>query len=150
MYRFSFSSSVNRTGALPPISNVIERCNGSHRLGVGHGKTFENRQFFLRAGIADVDLHQEAIHLRDRQCIGALGIERIHRRHDDEGIRKRVRLRADRHLALLHRFEQRRLDFSRCAIDFVGKHDVAEDRSQDGGERALALVEDTRADDVAR
>ena len=61
-----------------------------------------------------------------------------------------VRLRADRHLTLLHRFEQRRLHFRGRAIDFVGEHDVGEDRAEHGRERALALVEDPRADDVAR
>ena len=133
-----------------PGADVVERGHGAHRLRVGDGEAVEDPQLLLPRRIADAHFHQEAVHLRDRQRVGALGVERIHRRHHDERIGQRVGLRADRHLPLLHRLQQGRLHLRGRAVDLVGQHDVGEDRSQHGRERALALVEDARADDVAR
>ncbi len=61
------------------------------------------------------------------------------------------RLLPGRDLPFLHRFEQRGLRLRRRAVDFVGEHDVREDRPVDEAELALAvrgLVEDRRAGDV--
>ena len=61
-----------------------------------------------------------------------------------------MRLRPDRHLAFLHRLEQGGLHLRRRTIDLVGEHDVREDRADRGREVAAALIENARADDVAR
>ena len=47
-------------------------------------------------------------------------------------------LAADGDLLLLHRFEQRGLRFRRRAVDFVGQHDVGEQRPGQKAERARA------------
>ena len=48
------------------------------------------------------------------------------------GARQRSRLALDRHLALLHRLEQRRLGLRWGAVDLVGEQDVGEDRARAG------------------
>ena len=61
---------------------------------------------------------------------------------------------ADRHLVLLHGFEQRRLRLRRRAIDFVGQNDVGENRSANEPDRALPrraiFFEHFRTQDVRR
>ena len=57
---------------------------------------------------------------------------------------------ADRHLALLHHLEQRRLHLRRRAVDLVGEQEVAEDRPELGVERAARRPVDARADEVGR
>ena len=57
---------------------------------------------------------------------------------------------ADRHLALLHHLEQRRLHLRRRAVDLVREQEVAEDGAELGVERALAGPVDARADEVGR
>ena len=51
---------------------------------------------------------------------------------------------------LLHRLQQRALDFGSRAIDLVGQQQIREDRPLVHPERAGLLVEDLRADDVGR
>ena len=57
---------------------------------------------------------------------------------------------ADRHLALLHHLEQRRLHLGGRAVDLVGEQEVAEDRAFLGVEAARVGPVDARADEVAR
>ena len=59
-----------------------------------------------------------------------------------------TRLALDRDLALLHRLEQRRLRLGGRAVDFVGEHDVREDRPCAQDERAVAAARDVGAGDV--
>ena len=54
----------------------------------------------------------------------------------------------DRHLALLHRLEQRGLRLRRGAVDLVGEQEVGEDRAGAEDELGRPLVEDLRAGDV--
>ena len=56
----------------------------------------------------------------------------------------------DRHLALLHRLEQRGLGLGRRAVDLVGQQQVGEHRSLAEAEPARLLVEDDLADHVRR
>ena len=56
----------------------------------------------------------------------------------------------DRHLALLHHLEQRRLHLRGRAVDLVGEQEVAEDRAELGVEGALAGPVDARADEIGR
>ena len=84
--------------------------------------------------VVDEDLHQEAVDLRLRQRVGALGLDRVLRRHREERPRHRVGGAADRHLVLLHHLEQRRLDLRRRAVDLVGEQEVCEHRPELGVE----------------
>ena len=62
-----------------------------------------------------------------------------------------MRLLADRHLALLHHLEQRRLHLGGRSVDLVGEEEVAEDRAELGLEGALlAGLVDARPDEVGR
>ena len=53
---------------------------------------------------------------------------------------------ADGHLPLLHRFQQRALNFGRRAVDFVGQDQVGKDRAKLRREFAGARIIDERAD----
>ena len=57
---------------------------------------------------------------------------------------------ADGDLFLLHGFEERALDLSGGAVDFVGEDEIGEDRAAVRGELAGVGLEDHRTDDVAR
>ena len=98
-----------------------------------------NDQHFVFDGwVLDVDVHEETIHLRFRQRIRAFLLDRILRRHHHEQRRHLVGGACNRYLPLFHRFEHGRLDFRRCTIDFVAKHNVREYGS--GFESKLAFA----------
>ena len=80
-------------------------------------------------GVAHRDAHHEAVALRLGQGVGALHLERVLRRDDEERLGQRVRVPVDGDLALLHRLEQRGLRLGGGAVDLVGDHDVREDRA---------------------
>jgi hypothetical protein len=85
------------------------------------------------------ELHHEAIELGFGERVGSLELHGILRGdHREEG-RERDRLAAERHRALLHHLQQRRLGLGRRAIDLVGQQDGREDR-------ALAQVEGLRGE----
>ncbi len=95
-----------------------------HCLLVGHGR------------VADVELHEESVELGLRQRVGALVLDRVLGRDDEERLRERVADTVDAHLAFLHRLEQRGLGLRRRAIDLVGQDEVGEDGP--GPERELS------------
>ena len=97
-------------------------------------------------GVADVDAEEEAVELRLRQRIGALVLDRVLRRRDQERRGQRPRLAVDRDLALLHGLEQRGLRLRRRAVDLVRQQDVREHRAR--AERELAAAQRHRARDV--
>ena len=88
------------------------------------------------ARIADLDHQHEAVDLRLGQRIGALLLDGVLRGHDHERVGQRIALFADGDLPLLHRFEQGALHLGGGAVDFVGQHEVGEDRAELGGELA--------------
>jgi len=90
----------------------------------------EHLDLVLTARVADADAHQEAVELRLRKRIRALVLDRVLRREHDEGSRQQPRLALGRHLALLHRLEQRSLRFRWGAVDLVGEEEVGEDRAR--------------------
>ena len=105
----------------------------------------------LGAGrVADLDHEHEAVDLRLGQRVGALLLDRVLRRHDDERLGQRIGRVADGDLPLLHRLEQRALHLGGRAVDLVGEHEVREDRAELRGELALLLVVDDGADEVGR
>jgi hypothetical protein len=79
--------------------------------------------------VLDDDVEHEAIELRFGQRIGAFELDRVLRREHVERFGQRVGLALHRHAVLLHRLEERRLRLRRGAVDFVGEHDVGEDRA---------------------
>ena len=105
------SCSVVATGARRRARSPVTRCDDDELL--------------LLARIADQHLHHEAVDLRLGQRVGALGLDRVLRRHDEERLRHAVRLAGDRHLVLLHHLEQRALHLGRRAVDLVGEQQVA-------------------------
>ena len=64
------------------------------------------------------------------------------------GVGHRVGDAADRHVALGHHLEQRRLHLGRGPVDLVGQHDVGEDRPELDVERLLRRPVDAGADEV--
>ena len=100
--------------------------------------------------VAERDAHQEPVHLRLGQRIGAVVLGRVLRRDHHERRGSVVGRVVDRDLALGHRLEQRGLRARRRAVDLVGEHDVREDRPALELEHLAAAVVDRDADDVAR
>ena len=102
----------------------------------------------------DDDVEHEAVELRFGQRIGAFELDRVLRREHVERLIERVRAPLHGDAMLLHRFEQRRLRLRRRAVDFVGEHDVREDRARrehhlpPPGRRIF--VDDVGARDVGR
>ena len=104
-------------------------------------------------GIADVDLHQEAVELRLGQRIGAFLLQRILRRQHVEGLRQVVPLAGDRDMVLLHRLQQRRLRARAGPVDLVGHQQLREDRTLHETEAAppsARFLQHLGAEDVGR
>ena len=72
------------------------------------------------------------------QRIGAFHLDRVLRRENGEWLIHAMSHAKDGDVSLLHGLEKRRLGARRRAIDFVGEHDVGEDRSALEGELAQA------------
>ena len=115
-----------------------------------HGALDDAAQIVARR-IGDQNLHQEAVELRFRQRIGAFHFDGILRGHHQERRFQLMGGGAAGDGALLHGFEQRGLRFGRGAIDFVGQHQVRENRSGLEAQRLVPAVvgfDDHAADDV--
>ena len=98
------------------------RLDAEQRRGGRHG--IQDLALFLARRIANIHLKHEAVELRLGQLVGSLLLDRVLRRENKKGIGKRVAGVADRHLSLLHRFEQGALDLCRRAIDLIGKDEI--------------------------
>src|SRR3954447_11098027 len=127
-----------------------ERLRGEHlaHVGGGHQRALDHRDLVAVVGGADHELEHEAVDLRLGERVGALGLDRVLRREDEERQRHMVRVVADRDLALLHHLEQRRLHLGGRAVDLVGEQEVAEHRAELGVEAAGVLAVDPCADEV--
>ena len=122
--------------------------DGPH-LGGRAQRALDDRGLLGGRGVADHDLHQEPVHLRLGQRVGALGLDGVLGGHHEERARDPVALLPDRDLALLHDLEQGGLDLGRGAVDLVGEEEVAEHRTELGVERAGVRTVDPRAHEVA-
>ena len=118
------------------------------QLGLRDELPLDDGQLLVVLRIVDEDLQHEPVDLRLRQRVGALGLDRVLRRHDEKRLRHRIGRVRDRHLPLLHHLEQRRLHLRRRTVDLVGEQEVAEDGAELGVERPLVGPVDPRADEV--
>ena len=123
------------------------------RVQDGRGRPHDLELFVLRRMLDD-DVEHEAVELGFRQGIRAFELDRVLRREDEERLVERVGAALNRDAVLLHRFEERRLGFRRRAIDFVGQHDVREDRARREDHLTAAgarlFLDDVGAGDVGR
>ena len=110
----------------------------------------EHRRLGARVGIAERETHHEAVDLRLGQRVGALELDRVLRRQDDERTGQLVRVDVDADATLLHALQQARLRLGRRAVDLVDDHDVREDRARPELEDLVAPAVDVRPDDVGR
>ncbi len=95
----------------------------------GERHAVEDLPLLVLRRVGDLQLEHEAVHLRLGQGVGAFLLDRVLRREHEERVGQGMRLVADRHLPLLHRFEERALHLRRRAVDLVREHDVGEDRA---------------------
>ena len=122
--------------------------SASRRSGAVDELALDDGQLLVVLRVPDHDLEHEAVDLRLGQRIRALRLDRVLRRHDEEGIRNRERVVADRHLPLLHHLEERGLDLRGRAVDLVREEEVAEDRAELGVERSVARPVDPSPHEV--
>ena len=142
---------IDRVNHATGGQDVVRRHDGRDpQIGFTGGHSFEDGAFLRAVGIVHNDLEHEAVNLGFGQRVGALLFERILGRHDQEGLRQRVGIIAQGHLAFLHRFQQGTLDLGRGAVDFVRQDEVAENGAVLGVETALARVVNHGANDVRR
>ena len=144
----------DRHGAREPLHlddlGGVRDLAGRRRLGAGRPVHDRDEVLLRREG--DHDLEQEPVELGLGQRVGALHLERVLRREDEERRVERVAVAGDGDLVLLHRLEQARLGLRRGAVDLVGEHEVREDRAGLEPEDPLPVLldEDVRAGDVGR
>ncbi|SHU13010.1 Uncharacterised protein [Mycobacteroides abscessus subsp. abscessus] len=82
-------------------------------------------------------LEHESVHLRLRQWIGPLLVDRILRGQHQEWFRDLVDLSGDAGLSFLHRLQHGALRLRTGTVDLVQQHDVGMHRAELGLERAL-------------
>ena len=123
---------MHRPDLPPRREDVVLRDGlGRRRFAAGALETnqTQDRQFVVRGRIGHANVNQEAVHLRLGQRIGAFLLDGVLRGEDEKQVGKLVSLSGDRHLPLFHRFQQRRLHLRGRAIDLVGQHQIAEQRT---------------------
>ena len=118
---------------------IEQRVGVEHRLGRRRVDAHPGDDLELLGGrgVADDDLHEEPVALRFGQQVHAFGLDRVLRREHEEGVGHEVRDAGDRHLALGHHLEQRRLHLGGRTVDLVGEHEVGEHRAELDVERSL-------------
>src|SRR5205814_1816044 len=109
-----------------PVSEVDARRRESlqhaldDRLGVDARRDpLHDDDLFLEGGVIDEHLQHEAVELGFGERVGSVGLDRVLGREDDEWLRKRMGVLANRHLAFLHCLQQRRLHLGGSAVDFI-------------------------------
>ena len=130
-------------------ASVVGREDLAHAR-AGLQRALDDRDLVARVGVVDHELEHEAVDLRLGQRVGALGLDRVLRRHDQEGLRDAMALVADRDLALLHDLQQRRLHLRGRAVDLVREQEVAEHGAELGVEPAGVRAVDPGADQIGR
>ena len=128
--------------------------NGHQRPHLGirprKGHRVQNLPLLRKIRIPDHHLEHEAVHLRLGQRIRTFLINRILRGQHQKRRGQRQCPPAQRHLPLLHGFEQRALHLRRRAVDFIRQHQVRKHRPLGGAVLALLRIVNQRADNVRR
>ncbi len=78
--------------------------------------------------------------MRFGQRIGALHLNWVLRSQHKKGLLQPIGRLGDRDLALLHRFQQRRLGLGRSPVYLVGQNDVGKDRPRFESKKALVRI----------
>ena len=133
-----------------PLLHADQVRRAEHRADLigGAQRAVDDRVFLGGVRVADDDLHHEPVDLRLRQRVGALGLDRVLRRHDQKRLGHLVGLAADGDLMLLHHLEQGALHLGGRPVDLVGEQQVGEDRAELGLELAGVLMVDPRSGQV--
>ncbi len=126
---------------------------GRHaRLKIGHRivgrKGPQDFLLTLRVRIAHSQAHQEAIQLGFGQRIGSVVLDGVLRGDHHERLGQGTRVIVHRHLRFVHGFKQRALGFGSGAVDFIGQHDVGENRARPEFKALRLLVVNVDADHV--
>ncbi len=110
--------------------------------------TLEDLELRALVRVADGGLHQEAVQLCLGKGVGAIHLDGVLRRDDDERVGDEMGVPVDRDLMLLHHLEKGRLGAGSSPVDLVGEDDVGEYRSWVEYELVGVLVEDRDPGDV--
>ena len=128
--------------------------NGFHRGQVARveaaGVAVQDRDLLIPRRQRHIELQQEPVQLRLGQLVGALVLDRVLGRGDDERVRQRTRFALDADLAFLHGLQQGGLRLGRGPVDLVGQQQIGEHRSGVELEFRCAGVIYERAGDVSR
>jgi len=101
-------------------------------------------------GVAHFDAHEEAVELGFRKRIGAMMLDRVLRGDDKERLGEQLRSAVHADLGFVHGLEKGGLCARRGAIDFVGEHDIGEDRTGPKFKLARFGIVNADAKNVAR
>jgi hypothetical protein len=132
----------------PHLSHGQDRVQAGQGVLGTPGRLEEDAPLVFGRRVVDANAQEETIHLRLGQRIGAVALLGILRRHHQKRRVQRVRPAVDRHLALVHRFEQRALCARRRSVDLVGENQVREHGPGAELEFARLRIEDRDADHV--
>ena len=101
------------------------------------------------AGVAERELHHEAVELRHRQREQVRALQ-VHGGDDEERVRQVIGLALNRDRLLLHRLEEAALGLGSEQVDLVAQHEVGEDRAAVEDQGAGAEFVAGKAEDVLR
>ncbi len=148
---FYFFVHVDFANEFPRLQQLL---GVDHGLNAGQGAGGhlcpQDLLLFLRSGVVEDDLEQEAVHLRFREGVGAFLFHRVLGGEHQKRLGEWEGFRTNGHLSLLHRFEQRALDFGRCPVDFIGQDKVGENGAFAHGEGLFFLIVDHGAYHIRR
>src|SRR4029078_6390795 len=110
------------------VVDTNDRAEGGERM--LHPLVLDHLELLERGGIPERRAQEEAVELRLWQRERSLVLDRVLRREEEERTRYDLRGAVDRHLALGHRLEQRRLRLRHRAVDLVHEAELGEDRAR--------------------
>ena len=128
-----------RTSCLE-IQNLLGVGDGLDLGDARGGGQVDHLHFVVGTQIIEHGIEEKAVELRFRQRIGTLEFDGVLRGQHEEGRGQLVVIAAHGAGVLLHGLKQRGLRLGRGAVDFVGQHDVAEDRSLTNVQRRWPVV----------
>ena len=106
--RIEAASERNARTSVGPYSGGSSLVRVSESGGhIRNARQVQHAQLGFAIGVADHQLHQEAVELGLRKRVGPLVLDRVLGRQHPERLGQRNRLVANRDLALLHRLEER-------------------------------------------